>query len=94
MGDVKREPIRPVPKHLKDSHYAGAKKMGFGLGYQYPHEYADGFVVQEYLSGPPKRYYKPKTAGFESNIGRYLQKLQQLIEQHKRNTDQPTSKED
>ncbi len=84
IGDVKREPTKPVPKHLKDSHYAAAKKMGFGVDYKYPHNFKDGFVAQEYLPGTLKsKYYAPKEVGQEKNIKRYLQKLQILIQNSK-----------
>ena len=81
MSDVTEQPTVAVPKHLKDSHYAGAKKAGFGADYEYPHKFEDGFVVQEYLPAEArKKYYRPKDAGFEKNIGRYLQKLESLIQ--------------
>ncbi|MHC4719641.1 MAG: replication-associated recombination protein A [Planctomycetota bacterium] len=81
VDDVKSQKTIPVPKHLKDSHYPAAKKMGFGVGYKYPHNFKDGFVPQEYLSeAMKKKYYKPKNIGCEKNIGRYLQKLQTLIQ--------------
>jgi putative ATPase len=78
-ADVRQEPVRSVPPHLKDSHYPAAKKAGFGVDYQYPHDYEGGFVTQEYLPGPPKRYYLPKEAGHEKNIMRHLQRLWTLI---------------
>jgi len=81
MAEVRTQPVRAVPKHLKDSHYQAAKKAGFGVDYKYPHDYAGGFVSQEYLPGPPKRYYDPKDAGYEKNIRQYLQRLQILIEE-------------
>jgi len=80
MSDVEHEPLRPVPPHLKDSHYPAAKKAGFGVDYKYPHDYQGGFVPQEYLSGTPKKYYKPKNTGYEKNILHHLQRLQTLIE--------------
>ena len=84
MADVNNEPTKPVPKHLKDSHYAAAKKMGFGADYKYPHNFKDGFVAQEYLPGTLKeKYYVPKEIGHEKNIKRYLQKLQTLIQSSK-----------
>ncbi|MHC4364396.1 MAG: replication-associated recombination protein A, partial [Planctomycetota bacterium] len=46
VDDVKSQKTIPVPKHLKDSHYPAAKKMGFGVGYKYPHNFKDGFVPQ------------------------------------------------
>jgi putative ATPase len=79
-ADVEREPLRPVPPHLKDAHYPAAKKAGFGAEYRYPHDYEGGFVPQEYLPGPPKKYYQPKDAGYEKNIRHYLQRLQLLID--------------
>jgi putative ATPase len=82
-ADVQNEPIRPVPRHLKDSHYAAAKKAGFGVEYKYPHDYEDGFVPQEYLPGAPKKYYVPKEIGGEKNIVRHLQRLRSLIDKGK-----------
>jgi putative ATPase len=82
-ADVQNEPIRSVPLHLKDSHYPAAKKAGFGAEYKYPQDYEDGFVPQEYLPGPPKRYYCPKDRGGEKNIARHLQRLQSLIDKDK-----------
>ena len=84
MSDVKQQPTMQVPKHLKDSHYAAAKKMGFGIDYKYPHNFKDGFVPQEYLPAQvKKKYYIPKDIGCEKNIKRYLQKLQSLIQKSK-----------
>jgi len=84
MADVKSQPIRSVPKHLKDSHYSAAKKAGFGADYRYPHDFKDGFVLQQYLpAAGKKKYYKPKAIGYEKDIRRYLQKLQNLIQNSK-----------
>ena len=41
--------LGPVPNHLKDAHYAGAHKLGHGIGYQYPHNDPSGWVEQQYL---------------------------------------------
>jgi putative ATPase len=84
MDDVKNQPILSVPKHLKDSHYSGAKKAGIGADYKYPHNYKEGFVQQDYLpQGIKKKYYAPKSIGYEKNILLYLQKLQELIQNSK-----------
>ncbi|MHC4212259.1 MAG: replication-associated recombination protein A [Planctomycetota bacterium] len=84
-SDVRSEPTMPVPMHLKDSHYSGAKKQGFGVDYKYPHNFKDGFVVQEYLpAGAKKQYYVPKDSGYEKTIKGYLQKLEILIKDSKR----------
>lgn len=84
VSDVKTKPTIPVPKYLKDSHYAAAKREGIGADYKYPHNFKDGFVPQEYLSAKfRKNYYAPKEAGYEKNIKHYLQKLQRLIQNSK-----------
>ena len=84
MADVKEQPTKPVPKHLKDSHYAAAKKAGFGADYKYPHNFKDGFVPQEYLpAAMKKQYYIPTERGYEKNIKRYLQKFQTLLQSSK-----------
>lgn len=57
MEDIKNEQTLEVPDHLKDSHYPGAKKLGHGEGYKYPHDFG-GHVEQDYLS-KKKKYYKP-----------------------------------
>jgi len=57
MEDIKNEQTLEVPDHLKDSHYPGAKKLGHGEGYKYPHDFG-GQVEQDYLS-KKKKYYKP-----------------------------------
>jgi putative ATPase len=57
LEDVKTEETMEVPDHLKDSSYPGAKKLGHGEGYKYPHTYG-GQVEQEYLP-QKKKYYSP-----------------------------------
>jgi putative ATPase len=78
--EVQHQPTRAVPPHLKDAHYAAAKKLGFGVEYKYPHNYEQGFVAQEYLPGPPAHFYVPKEAGYEKTISQYLQKLGRLVD--------------
>jgi len=51
--------VRP-PKELRDAHYAGAKKLGHGQGYVYPHDDPAGFDVDhlpDALKG--RKYYRP-----------------------------------
>lgn len=59
-----------VPKHLRDSHYPGAKQLGHGLDYKYPHDYPDGWVKQQYLPDElaGHKYYIPKDIGEESKL--------------------------
>ena len=77
LEDVEKGKLLEVPQHLKDSHYKGAKKLGRGQDYKYPHSYKGGWVQQDYL--PEKlRYYFPKDSGYERKIREYLQKLKKL----------------
>jgi putative ATPase len=57
--------VRP-PDSLCDTHYYGAKKLGRGKGYVYPHDDPDGFALEflpEELRG--RKYYRPKGLGEE-----------------------------
>src|SRR5205807_5235999 len=51
----------PVPLHLRDAHYPGAKKLGHGEGYRYTHSYPEHDVEQRYRPQryERRRYYKP-----------------------------------
>jgi putative ATPase len=57
----------PVPRHLRDAHYQGAKKLGHGKGYKYPHDYPGHVVEQEYRPQryEGRRYYEPSDQGEE-----------------------------
>jgi putative ATPase len=71
LSDVRQQRTLPVPVALRDKHYAGAKQLGHGAGYKYPHDAEDGFVVQDYL-GVDKEYYQPVNRGFEVKLGERL----------------------
>jgi putative ATPase len=72
MKDVREGRTVPVPKHLKDTHYAGARQLGHGEDYKYPHDYAGGHIQQEYL-GVERTYYQPTERGFEAELRRRLE---------------------
>lgn len=76
MKDVREGRTVPVPKHLRDGHYAGAKKLGNATGYQYAHNSSTGFVDQDYL-GVDVTYYTPTERGYEQRITQFLQWIQQ-----------------
>jgi putative ATPase len=76
MEDVREGRTIPVPKHLKDTHYKGSKRLGSGEGYQYAHDHPGGYVAQDYL-GVDKEYYKPTDRGFEADITKRLEQLKQ-----------------
>ena len=66
-----------VPKHLRDTHYKGAKTFGHGVGYKYPHDFKNHFVKQQYLPDEKisARYYEPTTQGAEVAIKERLEKF-------------------
>jgi putative ATPase len=68
--DLRTRPHGPVPAHLRDTHYRGARALGHGAGYRYPHDAPAGYVAQSHLpddavSGP---YYEPTDHGHEAVI--------------------------
>jgi putative ATPase len=79
LADVRREGNQPPPPHLRDAHYSGAKDMGHGAGYKYPHA-SGGWVAQQYLpdalSG--RRYYVP-IRGVESEMSARLESLRRRL---------------
>lgn len=75
---VEEEETRPVPKHLKDSSYRGAKRLGHGEGYRYPHDFPGHYIEQDYMpSGlTGKKFYRPTGQGREKEIRTYLEQIE------------------
>jgi putative ATPase len=74
-SDVQKGRTVPVPKHLKDAHYRGAKEaFEHGVGYQYAHDFEGGWVDQEYL-GVERTYYEPTDRGYEAEIRARLEEI-------------------
>jgi len=69
LDDVRSKRVLPVPTHLRDGHYPGAKRLGHGEGYQYAHDAPEGWVDQDYL-GVDRTYYQPVDRGFEAELKR------------------------
>nr|WP_066055667.1 replication-associated recombination protein A [Gulosibacter bifidus] len=80
IADVKAGHAGRVPKPLRDAHYAGAKQLGHGKGYRYPHDDALGVVAQQYLPDPliGREYYTPTAHGFERDLAARLEKLRRI----------------
>jgi putative ATPase len=63
-----------VPSHLRDTSYRGAKSLGHGAGYEYPHDHEHdelgGWVDQEYLPEALRgqRWYRPSRHGHEQEV--------------------------
>lgn len=65
-----------VPKHLQDTHYPGAQRLGRGEGYRYPHDYPGGYVPQHY--GVARgTYYYPTDRGKEAEFKQRLNELEE-----------------
>ncbi|HHT9117403.1 MAG TPA: replication-associated recombination protein A [Candidatus Hypogeohydataceae bacterium YC38] len=78
LEDVRKERTQPVPKHLKDTNYPGAAKLGHGEGYKYPHNYPGQWIEQEYLPSC-RPYYEPKGIGLEAEIKERLEKWRRKV---------------
>ena len=83
LEDVRAGRTLPVPQHLRDSHYAGAKKLGHGENYQYAHDHPEHFVPQDYL-GATKHYYEPTDQGVEKKIKERVEKWRAQFDQIKK----------
>lgn len=72
LADAQKGNFGPVPVHLRDTHYKGAERLQSGVGYQYPHDYKDHYVKQDYLpkGGAATPYYVPTNQGHEEKIAR------------------------
>ncbi len=66
------------PVHLRDTSYPGAKQLGHGQGYQYPHSFPGHHVDQEYLPDGTKSqpYYEPSDQGYEKKIRERMKQWQ------------------
>jgi putative ATPase len=72
--DVRHGRTIPVPKPLRSTGYPGAKALGSGEGYHYPHDAEEGIVPQNYY-GVDKVYYTPTGHGAEALVREYLDKV-------------------
>lgn len=81
LNDIRHRKIDDIPAHLKDTHYKGAKDMGLGEGYKYPHAYG-GYVKQQYLPDnlfkEGKKYYRPTSNGSEASFKKFLEGLEKI----------------
>lgn len=87
LSDLKHRKIDDIPAHLKDAHYQGAKKLGYGTEYKYPHAYG-GYVDQQYLPDnlmtEGVKYYRPTENGSEASFKKFLESLEKIYERNKK----------
>jgi putative ATPase len=81
IADVRAGGFGRVPLHLRDAHYPGAKRLGHGKGYVYPHDLDVGVATQQYLPDPlrGRRYYAPTGRGMERDISTRLEKIRKIL---------------
>ncbi len=71
LGAIRKGEILDVPDHLKDAHFGGAKDLGRGIGYRYPHAYG-GWVEQQYLE-KPLHFVHFKPIGYEKKLAEWVE---------------------
>ncbi len=81
IADVRRGGFGRVPPHLRDAHYPGAKRLGHGKGYVYPHDLEVGVATQQYLPDElvGRRYYEPTGRGLERDIAARVEKIRKIL---------------
>jgi putative ATPase len=87
IADVRAGHIGLVPPHLRDAHYATAKKYGHGVDYRYAHDWPHGIAPQQYLPDElvDAHYYVPTDHGNEAQIAERLPVIEAIL----RGDDQP-----
>jgi len=76
--DVREQAVIPVPRHLQDKHFSGARQLGHGQGYEYAHDAPDAIAAQDYL-GVEKRYYEPTDRGEERDLAERLAAIRRRL---------------
>jgi putative ATPase len=89
IKDVESGRTLPVPEHLRDAHYQGAKRLGHGKGYKYAHDFPEHFVPQDYL-GASRKYYEPSDQGAENKIKERVEKWRAQFAKTENNPAQPS----
>jgi putative ATPase len=81
MADVRAGRAGSVPRHLRDAHYQGARGLGHGSGYRYPHDDPRGVVTQRYLPDEiaTAEYYRPSEHGAERAVAGRLLALRRIV---------------
>jgi putative ATPase len=71
-----------VPAHLRDTHYAGADRLGHGRGYLYPHDADAGIVAQAYAPDAVRgtSFYKPGSRGFEGELAKRQAAIRAILD--------------
>ena len=78
---VREHGAKPPPSYLRDAHYPGARKLGRGIGYVYPHDQPGGVADQPVLPDglEAERFYEPTERGFEGELRRRLEEIRRRL---------------
>ena len=81
MEAVESEKTMAIPVHLQDKHYKGAGKLGHGKGYEYPHDYPNHYVKQQYLPDgmEGREFYHMSDQGYEKKVREFLSFLKKQL---------------
>ena len=92
IADVRAGLAGPVPAHLRDAHYPGARKLQHGKGYRYPHDFPGGVVAQQYAPDTVtgRDYYRPTERGAERAAAQRLAALREVLRGEATRTDDRT----
>ncbi len=80
MEDVRKTEADPVPLHLRNAVTGLMKKVGYGKGYQYAHDYEEKVTNMSCLPGnlAGRNYYQPTDQGFEQRIRQRLEDIRKI----------------
>ncbi|MFJ4702664.1 MULTISPECIES: replication-associated recombination protein A [unclassified Streptomyces] len=81
LEDVRKGLAGPVPPHLRDGHYKGAKKLGHAQGYVYPHDVPGAIAAQQYAPDALKdrQYYTPTRYGAEARYADVVERVRERL---------------
>lgn len=81
LADLRKSGNLPIPRHLRDGHYAGSKELGNAQDYKYPHDYPEKWVKQQYLPDKLRGvdYFQPNETGkYERALGANKERIDKL----------------
>ena len=74
LAAARAHPAEGVPLHIRNAPTELMKELGYGAGYRYAHDAAEGYVPQEYLPEALRgtRFYEPTAFGFEETVAKRM----------------------
>jgi putative ATPase len=80
LQDAEEQGSQPVPLHIRNAPTDLMRHLGYGAGYRYAHDHAEGFVPQDYFPDAlrGRLYYRPSTRGYEKAVKQRLDQWREL----------------